>query len=67
MYLSDIYTTGVNLAGLPGLSIPGGDVDGLPVGLQLIGDYFGEQRLLQVAHQFQKQTGWHLARPASAD
>ena len=67
MYLSDIYTTGVNLAGLPGLSMPGRPVDELPVGLQLIGNYFGEQRLLQLAYQYQQQTGWHLARPASAE
>lgn len=67
MYLSDIYTTGVNLAGLPGLSMPGRAVGNLPVGLQLIGNYFGEQRLLQIAHQYQKQTGWHLARPAFAE
>ncbi len=66
MYLSDIYTTGVNLAGLPGLSMPGGFVDGLPVGLQLIGNYFDESRLLQVAHQFQQATDWHLKRPAAA-
>ena len=67
MYLSDIYTTGVNLAGLPGLSMPGRPVGNLPVGLQLIGNYFGEQGLLQVAHQYQMQTGWHLARPAFAE
>ncbi|MDR1995426.1 Asp-tRNA(Asn)/Glu-tRNA(Gln) amidotransferase subunit GatA [Azonexus sp.] len=64
MYLSDIYTIAVNLAGLPGMSIPCGFADGLPVGLQLIGDYFAEARLLNVAHRFQQATDWHQRRPA---
>ncbi|MCL2635868.1 MAG: Asp-tRNA(Asn)/Glu-tRNA(Gln) amidotransferase subunit GatA [Betaproteobacteria bacterium] len=64
MYLSDIYTIAVNLAGLPGMSIPCGFADGLPVGLQLIGDYFAEARLLNVAHRFQQATDWHRRRPA---
>lgn len=64
MYLSDIYTIAVNLAGLPGMSIPAGFVDGLPVGLQLIGNYFDEARLLNVAHQYQQATDWHLRVPA---
>jgi aspartyl-tRNA(Asn)/glutamyl-tRNA(Gln) amidotransferase subunit A len=64
MYLSDIYTIAVNLAGLPGLSIPAGfDSAGLPVGLQLIGDYFSEARLLNVAHQYQLASDWHLRIP----
>jgi aspartyl-tRNA(Asn)/glutamyl-tRNA(Gln) amidotransferase subunit A len=63
MYLSDIYTIAVNLAGLPGMSIPAGFVDGLPVGLQLIGNYFDEARLLNVAHQFQQATDWHRCAP----
>ncbi|MGD9603612.1 MAG: Asp-tRNA(Asn)/Glu-tRNA(Gln) amidotransferase subunit GatA [Gammaproteobacteria bacterium] len=63
MYLSDIYTTAVNLAGLPGLSIPAGFVDNMPVGLQLIGDYFAESRLLNVAHRYQLETDWHLRAP----
>ena len=64
MYLSDIYTIAVNLAGLPGLSIPAGfDSTGLPVGLQLIGDYFSEARLLNVAHQYQLASDWHLRIP----
>ena len=71
MYLSDIYTLAVNLAGLPGMSIPCGfDETGktrLPVGLQLIGDYFGEARLLNVAHRYQQVTDWHLQRPAGID
>ncbi len=60
MYLQDIYTISVNLAGLPGMSVPAGFVDGKPVGLQLIGNYFEESRLLNAAHQFQQATDWHL-------
>jgi aspartyl-tRNA(Asn)/glutamyl-tRNA(Gln) amidotransferase subunit A len=63
MYLSDIYTIAVNLAGLPGMSIPAGFVGGLPVGLQLIGNYFAEARLLNVAHQYQQATDWHRRTP----
>lgn len=64
MYLSDIYTIGVNLAGLPGISIPAGMADGLPVGLQIIGNYFDEARLLNVAHQYQQRTDWHKQVPS---
>jgi aspartyl-tRNA(Asn)/glutamyl-tRNA(Gln) amidotransferase subunit A len=64
MYLSDIYTISVNLAGLPGMSIPAGfDSRGLPVGLQLIGQYFDEARLLNVAHRCQQATDWHKRMP----
>ena len=63
MYLSDIYTIAVNLAGLPGMSIPAGFANGKPVGLQITGNYFDESRLLNVAHQYQKNTGWHRAIP----
>lgn len=63
MYLSDIYTIAVNLAGLPGMSIPCGFHDGLPVGLQLMGNYFEEGRLLNVAHQYQQATDWHRQIP----
>ena len=63
MYLSDIYTIAVNLAGLPGMSIPAGFVNDLPVGLQLIGNYFDEARLLNVAHQYQQVTDWHQRTP----
>lgn len=64
MYLSDIYTIAVNLAGLPGMSIPAGFVDNLPVGLQLIGNYFDEGRLLNAACQYQQVTDWHTQTPA---
>jgi aspartyl-tRNA(Asn)/glutamyl-tRNA(Gln) amidotransferase subunit A len=63
MYLNDIYTIGANLAGLPALSIPCGFVDGLPVGLQIIGGHFAEERLLNVAHRYQRETDWHLRAP----
>jgi aspartyl-tRNA(Asn)/glutamyl-tRNA(Gln) amidotransferase subunit A len=65
MYLEDIYTIATNLAGLPGMSIPCGLADGLPVGLQLIGNYFAEARLLQAAHQYQLATNFHTLAPAS--
>ena len=64
MYLSDIYTIAVNLAGLPGMSLPVGFSKNLPVGMQIIGDYFSESRLLNVAHQYQQVTGWHSKAPA---
>jgi aspartyl-tRNA(Asn)/glutamyl-tRNA(Gln) amidotransferase subunit A len=67
MYLSDIYTIAVNLAGLPGMSVPCGFVSGLPVGLQLIGNYFAEVQLLNVAHRYQQATDWHLRRPAGLE
>lgn len=64
MYLSDIYTIAVNLAGLPGMSIPCGfDSGGLPVGLQIIGNYFAEAQMLNVAHQYQLATDWHQCAP----
>lgn len=63
MYLSDIYTIATNLAGLPGMSIPVGFVDGLPVGLQLTSNYFEEGRLLNIAHRFQMTTDWHAKTP----
>ncbi|QKS30839.1 MAG: Asp-tRNA(Asn)/Glu-tRNA(Gln) amidotransferase subunit GatA [Candidatus Accumulibacter similis] len=64
MYLSDIYTIAVNLAGLPAISIPCGFAGGLPAGVQLIGNYFSEARLLNVAHRYQQVTDWHRQRPA---
>ncbi|HBO15769.1 MAG TPA: Asp-tRNA(Asn)/Glu-tRNA(Gln) amidotransferase GatCAB subunit A [Porticoccaceae bacterium] len=63
MYLEDIYTIATNLAGLPGMSIPCGLVDGTPVGLQLIGNYFAEAQMLNVAHQLQQVTPWHALQP----
>ena len=63
MYLEDLYTIAVNLAGLPGMSIPAGFSNGLPVGLQIIGNYFDEARMLNVGHAYQQQTDWHLRMP----
>jgi len=67
MYLSDIYTIAVNLAGLPGMSVPCGFAGGLPVGLQLVGNYFAEAQLLNVAHRYQQATDWHQRRPAGLE
>jgi aspartyl-tRNA(Asn)/glutamyl-tRNA(Gln) amidotransferase subunit A len=64
MYLEDIYTLSVNLAGIPAMSVPAGFVNGMPVGLQVMGNYFAEAKLLNVAHQYQQQTDWHLQSPA---
>ena len=66
MYLNDIYTIGANLAGLPGMSVPCGFVNDLPVGLHLIADHFDEGRLLNTAHAFQQATGWHRRAPEGA-
>jgi len=63
MYLEDIYTIAANLAGLPGMSVPCGLVDNKPVGLQLIGNFFSEARMLNIAHQFQQATDWHDLKP----
>lgn len=63
MYLSDIFTIAANLAGIPALSMPVGFVDGKPVGMQLIGNFFSEGRLLNVAHRYQGVTDWHLCCP----
>jgi aspartyl-tRNA(Asn)/glutamyl-tRNA(Gln) amidotransferase subunit A len=63
MYLQDIYTIATNLAGLPGMSIPVGLVNGLPVGLQIIGNYFDEARMLGVGHAYQQVTDWHVRMP----
>ncbi len=68
MYLSDIYTIAVNLAGLPGMSVPCGFGDqGRPVGLQIIGNYFSEARMLNLANQFQRATDWHSRTPVGLD
>ena len=63
MYLADIYTIAINLAGLPAMSVPAGFVDNKPVGLQIIGNYFAEDRLLNIAHQYQQVTNWHQQTP----
>jgi aspartyl-tRNA(Asn)/glutamyl-tRNA(Gln) amidotransferase subunit A len=64
MYLSDIFTISVNLAGLPGISIPCGFTKaGLPIGLQLIGKPFDEATVLKVAHAYEQATDWHLRKP----
>ena len=64
MYLSDIYTIAVNLVGLPAMTLPAGfSSDGLPIGVQLIGNYFAEAKLLGVAHQMQLESDWHMKRP----
>ena len=63
MYLEDLFTIPANLAGLPAMSIPNGMVDNKPIGLQLIGNFLDEKRILQVAHSFQKSTDWHLKTP----
>jgi aspartyl-tRNA(Asn)/glutamyl-tRNA(Gln) amidotransferase subunit A len=63
MYLNDIYTIGANLAGLPAMSIPCGFVGKLPIGLQIIGPHFGEEKILGAAHAYQKETDWHRRLP----
>ncbi len=65
MYLEDIYTIAVNLAGLPAMSLPAGQLKNMPIGMQLVGNYFAEQKLLNVAHQFQLATQWHTSTPTS--
>jgi aspartyl-tRNA(Asn)/glutamyl-tRNA(Gln) amidotransferase subunit A len=67
MYLSDIYTIAVNLAGLPAIALPAGFAQGLPVGLQLTGNYFSEARLLNVGHRYQQIKDWHLRVPQGYD
>ncbi|MCD6045500.1 MAG: gatA 1 [Gammaproteobacteria bacterium] len=67
MYQCDIYTLALNLAGLPGLSMPAGFIDGLPVGLQLMGHYMQESKLLNIAHQYQCHSDWHLQHPTARE
>lgn len=67
MYLEDIYTLSINLAGIPAMSIPAGFADGMPVGLQIMGNYFAEAKLLNVAHKFQQATDWHTKTPSLAE
>jgi aspartyl-tRNA(Asn)/glutamyl-tRNA(Gln) amidotransferase subunit A len=60
MYLSDVFTIPVNIAGIPGISLPCGFADGLPIGLQLMADRFREDLLLRVGHAYEQATDWHL-------
>ena len=64
LYLTDIYTITANLAGVPGVALPAGFANGLPLGMQLLGPYFSEARLLNIAHQYQQVTDWHQRAPA---
>ena len=66
MYLSDVYTVPVNLAGLPAVALPAGFIEDLPIGMQLIGPHFGEALLLNAAHRYQLETDWHRRRPRQA-
>ena len=67
MYLQDIYTISANLAGLPALSMPAGMIDAMPIGAQLIGNYFQEANILRTAHQYQQVTDWHKSRPLKGE
>ena len=66
MYMADVFTIAANLAGLPALSMPAGEIDGLPAGVQIVGNYFDEARMLNLAHRFQRETDWHR-RPATRE
>jgi aspartyl-tRNA(Asn)/glutamyl-tRNA(Gln) amidotransferase subunit A len=63
MYLSDVCTLPINIAGLPGISVPAGFADGLPVGMQIIGKPFGEETLLKIAHAYEQAMEWHKSQP----
>ena len=63
MYLSDVCTIPINIAGIPAMSIPAGLVEGLPVGMQIMGRPLGEQSIFQVAHAYEQATEWHKMRP----
>jgi len=65
--MQDIFTISTNLAGLPAMSIPAGFINELPVGLQLIGNYFEESKILNAAHIYQNNTDWHLSVPKGID
>ena len=66
MYLSDVCTLPINIAGVPAISIPAGFADGLPVGMQMIGTHFGEESLLRAAFAYEQATGWNKKKPALA-
>ena len=63
MYLSDIYTVSINVAGVPAISVPAGFVRDLPIGLQIIGNYFAEKKILRVANAFEQATDYHNKKP----
>jgi len=63
MYLSDVFTIPINIAGVPAITIPAGFADGLPIGLQIIGKPFAEEKILKVAHAYQQATAWHKQKP----
>jgi aspartyl-tRNA(Asn)/glutamyl-tRNA(Gln) amidotransferase subunit A len=63
MYLSDVCTLPINIAGLPAISIPAGFADGLPIGMQIIGPPFSEETLLRIAYAYEQATEWHKRRP----
>ncbi|WP_303853427.1 Asp-tRNA(Asn)/Glu-tRNA(Gln) amidotransferase subunit GatA [Salinicola salarius] len=67
MYLQDIYTIAINLAGIPGISVPAGFAGKRPIGLQILGQHFAESQLLNVAHQFQQATDWHRRHPTDQE
>ncbi|WP_110643571.1 Asp-tRNA(Asn)/Glu-tRNA(Gln) amidotransferase subunit GatA [Salinicola sp. CPA57] len=67
MYLQDIYTIAINLAGIPGISVPAGFAGKRPIGLQILGKHFAESQLLNVAHQFQQATDWHRRHPSNQE
>ena len=63
MYLSDILTIPANIAGIPAISIPCGMDNGLPVGLQIMGDHLNEETILRIAYSYEQSSDWHLQRP----
>jgi aspartyl-tRNA(Asn)/glutamyl-tRNA(Gln) amidotransferase subunit A len=63
MYLSDVCTLPINIAGIPGISVPAGFVDGLPVGMQILGKHFDEATLLRIAFAYEQATNWHKQKP----
>jgi aspartyl-tRNA(Asn)/glutamyl-tRNA(Gln) amidotransferase subunit A len=63
MYLSDVCTLPINIAGVPAISIPAGFSEGLPTGLQLIGNFFDEQKILQIAYAYEQTTDWNMKLP----